>query len=513
MATSINIELKDLGEARETIQLHSNSMPPELQELNEKVKSVALDHHKIYVSGNAIGAAFVNADINWAIRTVAVDLPNAINANASKTGTVAEKLNYFYQAMGITTALNAILGTLGSVKNFFNILFSYEIGDKDGVVENTLSLGASLTQAIGGATYVASRPLALAALATNTTISMTSASLLGRATSFLSQAGVAVFGVFYGMLGAIGGWNLFKLIQFKYRYFRAKDKVKFLHKELRQLSRSEKKKLKSLKKHKHGQKELINEAKKMLPSVASETHFKKKDWKRLFKVIDKEELINLGYGFKIKKLEMKHEMQLKRVAGGKAVELLKKYEHIRPENLSNSKKREIIAKTNQAWNTKVVINTLLVVLGCAGVAATIAGFIFTAGIAPIIITAVWILAVIIPMLIVDGYCYYVDLKETGPGKYDKKFLIASSVIAVLAAVTAITMTCIFSFGIAPIVLTLLLTAVWLGINGFTYRCILNAEKKQKKKKKKVESNELVKTLKEWKKVDKEARLSIPKIGV
>jgi hypothetical protein len=389
-----------------------NTCPYDINIESKSVDSVS-KFLSTLISGKFWGGVSVNGDLNWAIRTTCVDLTSALGYPVDKSG-------IFYHLMGITTIFNLFAGTFNTLKTGSQVTQALSLDDKQGMIAEGLSFASSVAQTLGGAAMLLFRPASLFL----EVVQPKGAVSLKHATLRLGQAASAIFGVFYALLGLSSLCHLYQLLKFRCQYTLEKDKVTFLRNQL-DLTPQEQRKLKN-----------CSDA-------------------------------------KLEKMKLKHEVQLERIIGGSStMQRLK-----RCYSFSSKKKKDaLIAKVERAWLTNTLVHSLYVLSGFTGCVTTIAGFVFTGNVGAIAIASVWIFAVILPMMAADAYNYYADLQNTPPGRYDKHLLILNSIVALMVTGGTVVFTSIFSFGVVPIVLTLVLGALWLAINGISYANILNYEK-------------------------------------
>jgi hypothetical protein len=388
---------------------------------------------------------FVAMDFSWLVRSLVDLVPGAT------------KCSFFYQFEGLNSAFHVILGVYEAVKQFFAFDLARKIGDRDGVIDAAIELTRASVQTGGGAAILIYRPMAIITAAKGVSAS----SLFGRVTYAVGQLVTLVFGVFYGLCGIIGARNLFKLIKFYNKYYACtseSEKHKLLVSYLE--SQEEIEKLKNGLNDDKTREKFIKEAKKILPLICENERM------RAQVLSDSDQLANIGCIFAQNKLKMTKEAQLTRLIGHKAVRELK------------DPAASGIVEINRVAVEKIVLSGLAIVYGVLGLATSIAALIFTGPLGIMLVTLVMIVTVILPMSITDAYCQYVDLRDTAPKAHDKKYLLINTVVALIVTGLAIAFTSIFSFGIVPILLTLLVSGFWLCMNAVIYINILKFEKNQ-----------------------------------
>ncbi|MES2344710.1 MAG: hypothetical protein V4494_02070 [Chlamydiota bacterium] len=482
--------VKDITSVALSAQSASPAVPNgpslDLQTFNKKVAKAAIEPMKLSVSGMVAGAT------------------NLAGATKGLQGAVATRDVASKGTLGQVTALAGIAtSTLGIIEGAHKIQEGQLVGDSQTVIEGGTKLAASAAQTASAVGLVIFRPMNIASMAMGiNATSFGSASLFGKLTFGLGQVSTGILGIFYALTGALGAFNLYHLLKFKYhkpnQLASNETKMNFL------LGKLESKDTDFAKLNDFNTKDCIKEAKRMLPKVCAELKMSKEEWKELYAALGDKNLIQIGDAFKKRKLELKQEMQLARVIGDSAVEDLKKYKKLKEKKnftdqerieLSN-KSKVIIDKTEKAWDRKVIVNTLLTFAGIMGVGATAMALLCTGGIGAMVAVGILVVAVIIPMTLIDAYNYCTDLKESDPGIHDKKFLIITSVVAFLSMALSIGLMVALSAGLAPILLTLILGSFWLLINAYTYKKIGEAEKRANQKEKPV--NELAEYIKaEW----------------
>ena len=140
------------------------------------------------LTDGATSAEDVAADISWLFRTFFYCWDNSP----------------VYQAMGLTTAFNSVMGGIAASKSFGRHAEAVEIGDNLGITESRVDFLRGLIQAGGGVSYIGVRGLTIACevMGVNRTISATTA--LGKATFGITFGGDILWALFYGIIGIWG---------------------------------------------------------------------------------------------------------------------------------------------------------------------------------------------------------------------------------------------------------------------------------------------------------------------
>ncbi len=136
--------------------------------------------------------------------------------------------------------------------------------------------------------------------------------------------------------------------------------------------------------------------------------------------------------------------------------------------------KEIVAAVNKCWTRKTVISS--VAIGVISVVA-IAVVVCMVMSAPIFATigAFIMMGISLALLIPDGIALVEEFKRCHPGRFDKLIILLSTVLA-LAVVTVI---CVLSAGIVPMIAAGVVGAIWLAINIACYYRIHQFEKRKK----------------------------------
>ncbi len=133
----------------------------------------------------------------------------------------------------------------------------------------------------------------------------------------------------------------------------------------------------------------------------------------------------------------------------------------------------IVQAAKKASLKRVILQGSAMALICIGIALFIASFIFSTPFA-LMVTAIISLVVSMGWLVLDGYELINNFKQSDPGRFDKLWILLSSVIAVVAVGLVFFLTA----GFAPLIAASSVGIVWLAVNAFCYYRLYQAEKTQ-----------------------------------
>lgn len=398
-----------------------------------------------------------------------------------------------------STALDATLGNSTGI-NAWLAYNSYESATSDEMQASAmgyhekarvaqLARVRSATTILTGGLYFGIRGLSLASYVKGVdTSSATAPTLLGRVTFVLSSVGGALWGAVYGLLAAAKGLEIWNARDFRRELDEACNDPEKLGAFIAKWRCSDQNELyKSA-----GVKDEYTEAEKAAlreEALASEAeHLKilmkedgvpEIDERKRREIVSslmrkeygdnaQEQLVSLGGEWRIAKLQAMRKLKVESLTSKACAEKLF------GENVDSA---ALVHEMKSAMNKSFWINLGLVVAGVVGVAATIGAFIATAGLGPLLVTLAFLVASLM-LTGIDGYTLHQEISSEGvEGRFDKKMLAISSAISIASFIGSIVLVSVLSLGIVPLISSIVIFAVWLGVNGKVWSA-LNAKEQE-----------------------------------
>lgn len=129
-----------------------------------------------------------------------------------------------FTAMGMTTACNSVTGAVASVKAYDRFKAAQAIEHRSGKIESIVDMARGVSQSMGGAFYVAYRPLSITATIQGLDISSPQAATpIGRGGFITGVVGNAFFGAFYAVISGYFFYMLKRMYSFRSKFFQDKD--------------------------------------------------------------------------------------------------------------------------------------------------------------------------------------------------------------------------------------------------------------------------------------------------
>lgn len=463
------------------------------------------------ISGGAGSTEDVVADISYFGRTLA-DL-----------GT-----DPVYQAIGVTTGENVFMGFYAAYKAWDRFQKASRVGDFGGKVDGSLDTLRGVTQGIGGGFYLAYRGTNIACEIGNVNTAMNATTALGKATFAISVIGNFFFGLFYLFMGIWGGYHLYRSGKFLHGMNKTEATIPFLiaqayadtHEKLDKLRTAGGPRQESFKNdlRKKCLNEFADQFMAWQKQLKKDGNFEGEELSRsqmkevvtaLFDVIDASPAAKAAYlqdycekmGLKPDevdyldlsameicglKLEEQHrqtrkEARFERAVGAEALEKVKNaYKNGLAERLaSDDPIVQATAETEAAALEKTVRSALIknlvifstfVLIGILGVVvsvATIGLFALPPGwaLAMMILTV----ALVVAMAGIDIYFWKTGLESKAkPGEWDKTFILAITTVLVISMIVAISLTFGYGLPLLPLILTLIMGDLGLGVCAYAY---------------------------------------------
>lgn len=491
-------------------------------------------------SGNAINTSFSVANSTWFSRAIEDQLSTILASFPSQTPFLKEITQELsapntavaYHAMGTTTAFHALYATTMLVDNFDQIAFAEKIGDSQGKLLGRLAAFKNISFIGGAAGYAGYRPLSIATAVTGTATGYTAPTLLGRVAAGFGLFGNIFYAIYYAAVALLSSVQIYFGEKFRNKMNASETveaKLQFLKDQLkvdpdkmyRKLLDKEAKKVhgdlfQNLDREKQDEilqtvkaaviNEMIAHGSEIITQIFAESgekmsqehcrrlflnlvqsRFSELQTKEYIPQFMNEYLFMEGLQLKMRKLELKKELKLARLTSADCVKMIKEANvagkivsidgAVRPISEDNTAQK-IVDTVVSALNFKRDLNIVGVIACVVGVISMILAIVFSGGIGAVIGAVISLVAVLL-MLGLDGYCMKMSLDSEPVGRNDKKVLLTSTALCLLSAgvVVGLMASGVVSFGILPLVLTLVLAAVWLGHNGYAWYIINQKEKK------------------------------------
>jgi hypothetical protein len=209
----------------------------------------------------------------------------------------------------------------------------------------------------------------------------------------------------------------------------------------------------------------------------------------LYEMASKMSFLELtGLDVAVAKRQLKKEAKIARVTSGECIKLIKEAQQSRLSERLESEDPQVQAeavkeaqhlmeKVFSSMSVNKRLNWALLLAGVIGLIATVLGCVFTAGIGPAVIAVVFLLVTLL-MTYVDMSYLHMGLTSDGPiGKWDKWLVGLNTALCVISIITVIVLASVFSMGIAPLVISLVIGVLWLGVCTYTF---VKLDQKQKK---------------------------------
>ncbi len=332
-------------------------------------------------------------------------------------------------ALGLTTGFSLISGGLSAKAGIKEVEKANRINDAAGKALGGIKTAKGVASAAGGAVYIPARALSIAALLSPAPILAPLAGVLGSIGSAFFQLAMVV-----GVVGLGIKLN-------EQREFRAALNAILDDPHLTKEERSAKalEHLKKLATVSPQEKEEIRKEIAALPESQSLTP------EQLTEKVEE----------KAKLLLEKKEASLKRLTNEDCIQQIREKQTAEANTVIEAVQKESTKNTALASIGMVLLITGLVV--------SIAALIFTGPIG-IIVTAAIGIAASTAWLALDLYELIKEFKSTDPGRFDKIWILATTILAVVA--TALVF--FLSSGLVPIIIAAVFGAVWLTVNSVCY---------------------------------------------
>lgn len=407
-----------------------------------------------------------------------------------------------YHAFGTASALNTVVGLVQLKGSFEQYRLAQAIGDTRAKLTGKLSCVKAGALFGAGVSFAAYRPLSVIATAKGAS----SGSLLGRLNQVFAYAGLAFYSLFFTMFTAILGLRVAEGNHFVQKLDRAGDlpaKIQWLQKTLKiEPARVHQKLIET-----HGADKaselLIEEAlragKSQIQEMIQELNLPKFSEEKLTEIVKdalkkqiwgftegsierglREKLMLMGLELKVEKAQLKQSKKMERILGKAGFDALVEVKSLQGRvSIVDQKAEELVEKIRSNANGKMTENGQLMATCALGIVAMVTAMLFTSGI-PLIVASAIMLVFELNMIVIDGYSLYQSYQNETPATHDKKMLALSTAVGLASfmSMVALGVSGIVSFGVFPMVVATILTALWMGQNGATYLIMERNEAKE-----------------------------------
>ncbi|NGX45563.1 MAG: hypothetical protein K940chlam2_00718 [Chlamydiae bacterium] len=450
------------------------------------------------LSCNAMGAQFVLGDYSSIYRSgsdlVGVFVPHG-GVGAVQAGTLVG-----YHAYGTASGLNTFMALLSFKADFANLAYSEAIGDSRGALVGRAGIAKDVVFAGSGAAFLPYRIMSIICSTQGISGGFNSVSLLGRVSTGFAYAGMVFYTAFFALLAFGFGMNIYEGEKLRNKLkgsgdlasqietlFKkldvdpAKIEARFSEEELREGAlkvgvETIKALLKEMGVDEPSEAKLRGAVEKLVESSYGAENGSK-------------ELAKRGVEIRAELLAQKKTAKLQRALGSAALTELRAARDSGDDLAGRIRKGDAGAiKMGQALVDKMYagMNKTRLVFGASvgvclfGIATMVAIMVLTGGIGAIVALAM-MLVFSVAMLGVDGYFLKESYASEEGAPMDKPLLIGSSVLclASLGSVLALAVAGVIALGPFSIAVLALLTVLWLGQNGLTWK---NLDKKEDRKK-------------------------------
>lgn len=457
------------------------------------------------ISGHSAGSAFVTSDYTSLYRSVQ-DLGLCVGSCYPSLKSVpleqilsSKEMALGYQTFGSITGINCLLGAIKLIHASSAMKYSAAIEDDRGLLSARLSVLEGLSLEGAGTSFVVFRALSVAGILEEAK----PMSLLQRVTSGFVTVGLIFYTVFFAVLMTILGIQLHEGLKWKRKLGKEKDlatQIEILQKKI-QLDPEKvlKKLIQKCGCEEAAKKELIEEAYALaatnLKKVLKELNIPDVPEESLKGIVDsaletEDKLLILGLSAKVKKAELKNQAKIGRAfskTGLDALTELKELPNLLDKIRSGDaqaiqKGKKLVEQIKKANETLITESSTIIGVFVLGMIAMAAAIGLTGGIGLLVSCGIMFLFNI-AMLGVDGYSLHKSYQEETPAPHDKKMLAFSSGLglASFALMLGLALSGAVSMGTVPLVISGLLTALWLGQNAMTWNIINRNQRLEEEK--------------------------------
>lgn len=414
---------------------------------------------------------------------------------------------------GSVTGVNAIIGLVEMFHLRCGIQFANQIGDKRGSLMGKVGLLQEASLGVTGISGGAFRVLSTVGTIKDVQVG----SLMNRVSDGLVLIGIVFYALFFAFLSAVTGIRAYEGSQFK-KKLRGADGLAEKIEVLQKKSSADAKKVYEKELARFGSEaklksELIEEGYKAgaenLKKALKELGHEKISDEKLREMIHssleesvggwtsagiqtrvEESLKQLGLEAKVEKVQRKKEEKMDRILSQSGLKALNKIKNDHnlvsriqkgdKEAIEKGKKlAKIVKKSNQK---KLTESAALIAISIIGILVMGASIVLTGGLGLIVASAI-LLVFSGLMTGIDGYFLYQSYKGELLAQHDKKLLIVSSILGLSSFLTmaALGLSGVVSMGTVPIIIALVLAAMWIGQNGATFAMMNRNQRRDEEK--------------------------------
>lgn len=414
---------------------------------------------------------------------------------------------------GSVTGVNAIIGLVEMFHLHCATQFANQIGDKRGSLMGKVGLLQEASLGITGISGGAFRVLSTV----GTIKDVQAGSLLNRVSDGLVLIGMVFYALFFAFLSAVTGIRAYEGSQFKKKLSEVDSlptKIELLQRKIKvDAKKVYEKELSRFGSEAELKAALIEEGYKAgsenLRKVLKELGHEKVSDEKLKEMVHhsleesafgwtsagiqtrvEESLKQLGLEAKIEKVQRKKDEKMERLlnqTGMKALNKIKKDQTLANRVRKGDKEAiekgekllQLVKKSNQK---RLNESAALIAISVVGILVMGASIVLTGGIGLIVSSAIMLMFSSL-MAGIDGYFLYQSYKGELPAQHDKKLLIFSSILGLSSFLTmaALGISGVISMGIVPIVIALVLAAMWMGQNGATWALMNRNQRRDEEK--------------------------------
>lgn len=363
-----------------------------------------------------------------------------------------------FHLAGITTALNAFMGADAAVSAQAYFKAAKELRDQWGMTDAMIDTFRGVFQSVAGGSFGVYRVSTILADLKNLNTGASAPTRLGQLSYVSGSIGNALFGIFYGILGANGLYNVVKLNRFDEK-LKKPEWLNYLREDAEAYV------------NKRGgwkavRKELQSIVTKAILTIAPGSE---EAIEREFAGANCAGLVALGLAMALDRQKKRRLAKFERAYGAETAEKLDKMARsrffeiqLKSSDVATKKSAEAELDTLQKEGQKKLAENkwkqwLFFAVGLIGVIGTVISFVFPpVGIALWIGTALFVLSALL-FIYIDGKEWLSSWKGE-PGKKDYAFTLVSMALAVGSFVAA----CFLSGGI-PLIIAGVVCAIWVGL--------------------------------------------------
>lgn len=462
------------------------------------VPSMAISTRDPAISGNSINHGFTVADWTWFQRTLS-DFVGAIHGQSSRLDAVFNVIStpgagVVYQAFGTPSTTYSWTAVLQMIEDYHAIGQAQNIGDSKAENFAKATMVQDATLAAGGLAFAGYRTSAIAAEVKGVTPSGFNApTILGRIAYGFVTIGIIFFTLYYLILSTVLGVRIYHGEQFRNKLEKSAGNAKgdeavqkqfeFLQKRLTgpvrildKLSEKYQGDLERVLDHLNQDlsEEALSHGTKVIEDLlktVGEKRTKEQIEGFLKKQLTEAALLEYGKEIKLRKVLAKREAKLARLTSKECVEAIKTASTPELKKLAVEKVKKTL-DNNRVTFAKVIAACML---GAVGMAA---GLFISTGVGAIVIAVIMII-VALAMIKLDSDSLKESLASEAPRKLDKILVKISMALCIASIATVVSLVIAGLIVASPyiVLMSALLSLIWLVYNMKTLRAINEKERK------------------------------------